>query len=209
LKRIYQIKMTLHSALHINGGTDVNGTRITLKIGEKGQEKAYVPASLLKGMVRENFTKLWKNFRPDAIPCCAENGETRPCSCIPCRMFGTSGFQRSRIYFDHLETEQALEYSLRSNIAIDRHTRKTVDQALVFTQTVSPKTKDGKSVVFHGDVTVYYPPEMELPEQQQIEAVMRTAVKMITNVGLGKSRGFGFVETDIEKPEGGWLCEEK
>jgi CRISPR/Cas system CSM-associated protein Csm3 (group 7 of RAMP superfamily) len=198
--------MKLNSALHINGGTDVNGTRVTLKM----DGKAYVPASLLKGMVRENFTKLWRIAVPDDVsPCCAGNGDTKPCSCIPCRMFGTGGFQKSRIYFDHLETDQPLEYSHRSNIAIDRHSRKVVDQALVFTQTVEPKTKKGEQTVFCGEITVYYPPEMDLQKQQQIEAVMRAAVHMITNIGLGKSRGLGFVETDLSVPEGGWLCAEK
>ena len=209
MRRTYPITMKLDSAMHINGGTDANGTRITIKMGEKNQEKAYIPASLLKGMVRENFTKLWNLAIPDAPPCCAENWDTIPCSCIPCQMFGTGGFQKSRIYFDHLETDQPLEYSLRSNNAIDRHSRKVVDQALVFTQVVAPKTSNGGQVVFCGEITVYYPPKMEMRKQQQIEAVMCAAVKMITNIGLGKSRGLGFVETDILMPEGGWLCEKK
>lgn len=198
------------SALHINGGTDVNGKRITVR----SYNNAYIPATLFKGLVRENFTKLWAITYPETIKCICKNAtDIKPCNCMTCRMFGAAGFKKSRIYFDNLETEQQIKYLLRSNISVDRHSRKVVDKALVFTEVVDPVAEtfgeDKEPLVFQGDITVYYPPELDTYNNKKIEAVFVESVRMITNVGLGKSRGLGFAETIIGRPEGGWLCEKE
>ncbi|MBP5605148.1 MAG: hypothetical protein J6X60_06360 [Ruminiclostridium sp.] len=210
MKKTYQISVKLLSALHINGGTDINGNRITVKT----DGNAYIPASLIKGMVRENFTKLWKTAIPDAVKCkCECKTDVKQCGCMTCRMFGASGFCRSRIYFDHLESTQELHYGKRSNVSIDRHTRKAVDKALVFTEVVEPRVHNiinkATPCLFTGTITVFYPPELSEKEKKQIEAVFVQSVGMITNIGLGKSRGLGFVETTVDEPEGGWLCGRK
>ena len=210
MKRTYPVEVKILSALHINGGTDVNGNRITVKV----DNKAYIPATLFKGLVRENFTKLWSLVYPDTNRCVCDNAtDARPCGCMPCRMFGTAGFQRSRIYFDNLETHQNTQFLMRSNISIDRHLRNKVDQALVFTEVAAPIAvgTDGnqEQLIFKGDITIYYPPELDAKESKNIEAIFVEAVRMITNIGLGKSRGLGFAETHIGRPEGGWLCEKE
>lgn len=209
MKRTYPVSVKLLSAMHINGGTDINNNRITVK----AEDKAYIPATLFKGLVRENFTKLWQLTETDTGSCFGKQTEAAQCGCTVCRMFGKAGFQRSRIFFDHLETAQTLNYRMRSNVSIDRHTRKAVDQALVFTEIVAPLATDQTGAlqpcVFHGDITVFYPPDFSVEKQKKIEAVFVQAVRMITNIGLGKSRGLGFTETVIDEPEGGWLCEKK
>lgn len=210
MKKTYNVSVKLLSAMHINGGANVNGTRISLR----SEGKAYIPASLFKGMVRENFTKLWQMLPDSATEKCTgrDSIENGLCKCTVCSMFGKAGFQRSRIYFDHLESSQKLNYQLRANVSIDRDLRKAVDQALVFTEVVerycnSYENEDKQDTVFDGEITVYYPPEIAPENQKKIEAVLIQSIKMINYIGLGKSRGLGFVKTEVKRPKGGWLCE--
>lgn len=53
-KRCYRITVTLQSPLHINGGTDADGTRIPVMIGGK----PYIPATAMKGVIRENLAPI-------------------------------------------------------------------------------------------------------------------------------------------------------
>lgn len=208
MKKVYDVSVTLKSALHINGGTNPDGMRITIK--SDGQ--AYIPATLFKGMVRENFEKLVYLMNKDNkvpyfkdISCKGKMEADQPCSCPVCTMFGKAGFQRSRIYFDNLETDQKLRYTIRANVAIDRYLQKARDKALVFSETVDTMAEiqdkgEEKKVPtsFSGQITVY------LPETYGYEicACLEEAVSMIKSIGLGKSRGLGFVEVNISEAEG-------
>ncbi len=208
MKKVYNVSVTLKSALHINGGTNPDGMRITIK--SDGQ--AYIPATLFKGMVRENFEKLVCLMNQDKehplfenISCNGKEKAEKPCSCPVCTMFGKAGFQRSRIYFDNLETDQKLRYTIRVNVAVDRYLQKAKDKALVFSETVDAmaeiqdkREEKPEPAVFSGQVTVY------LPETYgyEILACFEEAVSMIKSIGLGKSRGLGFVEVNISEAEG-------
>lgn len=201
MKKVYDISVELKSAMHINGGTNPNGTRITIK----SDDKAYIPATLFKGMVRENFEKNISIFSESDkysylkdIVCNGKDEADSHCDCPSCTMFGKAGFQRSRIYFDNLETSQELNYSIRANVAIDRYLSKAREGALVFSETVDIKDKDNKPVIFKGQVTVW------LPEKYGAEILvcLTNAIKMIKSIGLGKSRGLGFVEVNVCEAEG-------
>lgn len=201
MKKVYDVAVTLRSALHINGGTNADGTRVTVR----SDDRAYIPATLFKGMVRENFEKLVcllaeeERFRHlGQYRCTGKKDADKPCACPTCVMFGKAGFQRSRIYFDNLETTQDLHYALRANVAIDRYLSKARDGALVFSETVDAIDKAHTPVVFRGQVTAW------LPEQygEEILVCLTEAMKMITAMGLGKSRGLGFVEVNVCEAEG-------
>lgn len=191
-KKMYQITVKLLSALHINGGNNADGVRVTVK--QDGQ--AYIPATLFKGMVRENYEKLvaladaeHAGHREDSVGA--------PCTCSTCKMFGRSGFQPSRILFDNLETAQLLQYATRANVSVDRYLQKSIDGALVFTQVVEPWDADGAPAVFSGTMTAYY-----TTNQAREEACLLTAIEWIKCIGLGKSRGLGFVEVHVNEAKG-------
>lgn len=200
MKKIYNVSVTLRSALHINGGTNPDGQRVTIK----SDNKAYIPATLFKGMVRENFEKnisiLAENEKYSYLnqnKCTGKTEADKPCSCPVCTMFGKAGFQRSRIYFDNIETSQEITYSTRANVAIDRFLSKARKGALVFSETVDSKDKQNNPVVFNGQITVW------IPEQygNEILVCLTDAIKMINTIGLGKSRGLGFVEVNVYEAE--------
>lgn len=200
MKKVYDVSVTLNSALHINGGTNPDGQRITIKSGGT----PYIPATLFKGMVRENFEKLIciiseedKFDYLDISECTGKTKGDRPCGCPVCTMFGKAGFQRSRIYFDNLETSQELNTSVRANVAIDRYLQKARSGALVFSETVEPKDKENNPVVFKGQITAWIPDNYG----KEISVCLIEAIKMINTIGLGKSRGLGFVEVNVVETE--------
>ncbi len=201
MKIVYDVSITLHSAMHINGGTNADGVRVMVQT----DGKAYIPATLFKGMVRENFDKLISLMAADEVlqpqltaACSNKKNSAAPCNCPTCTMFGKAGFQRSRVYVDNMETEQELCYSLRTNVALDRYLCAAKESALVTTQIVEPKDKAQKPVVFSGQVTVWLPTDCHAA----IPLCIRSAMEMIRVIGHGKSRGLGFVEVNVREAEG-------
>lgn len=176
MKKVYKIQIKLLSPLHINGGVDPDSTRITVRSGGK----PYVPATLLKGVVRSNFRVLANTF--------LDNTD------ITDYFFGKGGFQRSRVIFDDMETKQDLLTETRTNVSINRYTRKVNDLALVNTETVSQFDSNGNRVIFEGEMTVYYTTEEYF---KKYENFILQSLRMITAIGYGKSRGLGFVEVSV------------
>lgn len=193
MKKIYKIKVKLLSPLHINAGNLPDGKRATVK----QKNKPYIPATLFKGIVRDKFEQLLNTFLDD-YKCEGKENADKVCNCLSCTTFGKAGFSKSKIIFDNLETEQELICETRTNIAINRYLRKNVENALVFSEVVSPYDKNNNPVEFKADMTVYYSDDEKCKE---IEKYVFTAIENIKNVGLGKSRGIGFVEVKVDYEE--------
>lgn len=193
MKKIYQVRVKLLSALHINGGTNADGVRITVK--QNGQ--AYIPATLFKGIVRGNYSKM-VSLVDEAHAAHRADTVSAPCSCSTCKMFGRAGFQQSRIIFDNLECRQPLNYMTRTNVGVDRYLQTSMAGALVFTQVVEPFDADGMPVEFSGQITAYF-----TENQKAEEACLWKALELINCIGLGKSRGLGFVEVSVNEAESG------
>lgn len=177
MKKCYSIKLRLLSAMHINGGTSVDSKRLIVKC----DGKPYVPATLLKGMIRANFEMLINTYAPENIS-------------VSDKFFGSEGYNRSHVILDNLVTEQKIQIESRSNIAISRYTRKVNDQALVFSEVASCYDTNGNASEFSGDMTVYFSDETNRYEKYLLEAV-----RMINFIGSGKSRGMGFTEVTIDE----------
>lgn len=196
MKKLYNIRVKLLSPLSINGGISPDGRRVT--IAQDG--KPYIPATLFKGIVRNNFEMFYNTYYPNVIHNYKENkkdGIEKLCNCPSCVMFGRSGFQKSRVIFDNLETNQDVVIELRANNSINRMLHKTKEGALVFTEVVSPFDKDRNPIIFSGDMLVYYPKY----NQEMLEKYLIQSIKHIVNIGLGKSRGFGFVNVEVSQIE--------
>ena len=177
MKKVYTINIRLLSAMHINAGTAPDSKRVFVRY----DGRPYIPATLLKGMVRGNFSMLMNTFAPDDIG-------------IADDFFGSEGYDRSHCIFDNLFSGQSLGYENRANVSIDRYTRKNSDKALVFSEVVSCMDNNGEPVVLSGEATVYYTDEM-----LHYEKVFLESVRMINFIGSGKSRGLGYVEAEINE----------
>lgn len=180
MKKAYEINVKLLSALHINSGVDSDGTRIFVAC----DGKAYIPATLIKGIARDNFERLLKTF--------SNEYKLDNCDDVVSNIFGKEGFQKSRIIFDNLYTKSQVITDTRTNISINRYTRKANDGALVFSKTVSPFDKQQNNICFNGEFTLYS------NDEKYIQLLIK-AIEMISCIGSGKSRGLGFVEVKVSE----------
>ena len=190
-KRVYKITVTLQSPLHINGGTDADGTRIPVMIGGK----PYIPATAMKGVIREKFSSYLKMIGADS--CTGKESAGTPCRCPCCILFGKAGFQPSRVFLDHLTAEQDSEpvLSLRTNVAIDRKLQTGKNGMLVGTKVVEPHDRKGRQMQFSGEMTVWYAGNEE--EISKTDFLLTKSIKSVIEIGSGKSRGFGLVKTEV------------
>lgn len=180
MKKAYEINVELLSALHINSGVDSDGTRIFVAC----DGKPYIPATLIKGIARDNFERLLKTF--------SNEYKLDNCDDVVSNIFGKEGFQKSRIIFDNLYTKSQVITDTRTNISINRYTRKANDGALVFSKTVSPFDKQQNNICFNGEFTLYS------NDEKYIQLLIK-AIEMISCIGSGKSRGLGFVEVKVSE----------
>lgn len=184
MKKKYKIEIKLLSSMHIHSGEAPDGKRMVVK----QDNRPFIPATLIKGIVRENFTRIINTFTKDYD---IIDGDR-----IIGMFFGQEGFTKSRTIFDNLYADDVISYDDRTNIAINRATRNVIDGAIVFSETVSPFNINGENIIFTGNIVVYYINEMERFERLFIESL-----KIIKCIGSGKSRGLGFVEVMISEED--------
>lgn len=190
MKKTYKINVKLLSAMHIHSGVAPDGTRLFVTCIENDKDKdevkvkAYIPATLIKGITRDNFSRLLKTF--------SNEYGVDDCDYEVSKIFGKEGFQKSRIIFDNLYTENDVIIDTRTNISISRYTRKANDGALVFSKTVSPFDKEQNNICFNGEFTIYS------DDEKYIKLLIK-AIEMISCIGSGKSRGLGFVEVRVSE----------
>ena len=190
-KRCYRITVTLRSPLHINGGTDADGTRIPVMMGGK----PYIPATAMKGIIRDKFSSYLKMMGTEA--CVGKENAEKPCRCLCCVLFGKAGFQPSRVFLDHLTAAPNAEpvLSLRTNVAMDRKLQTGKNGMLVGTKVVEPQDRQGRQMQFSGEMAVWYAGDEA--EMTKTEFLLTESVKSVIEIGSGKSRGFGLVETEV------------
>jgi CRISPR/Cas system CSM-associated protein Csm3 (group 7 of RAMP superfamily) len=180
MKKTYEINVKLLSALHINSGVSSDGRRLFVTCGGK----PYIPATLIKGITRDNFTKLLKTFSNEySVDNCDYEVE---------KIFGKEGFQKSRIIFDNLYTKNETIVDTRANISINRYTRKVNHGALVFSKVVSPFDNKHDNICFNGEFALYF-------NDDKYISLLIKSIEMIKCLGSGKSRGLGFVEVMVSE----------
>ena len=69
------------------------------------------------------------------------------------------------------------------------------DGMLVGTKVVEPQDERGNPTQFSGEMAVWY--EGDTDEIQKTEVLLTESVKSVIEIGGGKSRGFGLVETEV------------
>jgi len=175
----YKVTVTLLSPFIISSGQDKNGPV------QKGpilyNNKPYIPGSTIKGKIRDNFCKITALHHAD-----------NNCDCAMCTLFGGKGYKPSKIYVDDFfpvedNIPDAKNLSIRYGIAINRYSKTNRDNHLYSQEVVN----GGK---FSGIITVYFDNET-LKYKRNIEM----AIKMVDNIGGGRSKGFGRAEVQWEE----------
>lgn len=198
MKKVYNIQVELKSPLYINPGNEEGSVNVTAKKEIAAGEVPFIPASTVKGKLRDGFRKIINEAASGNMikkgACGALPQGQDYCDCPVCQIFGKSGFQPSRIYIEDLVPVRsdidAIEYTTRPTVAIDRYRRVVKKGALTQTIAVEKGCFTGKMIVFFSKDTIMY------------ESALMEAVKGIVSIGGMKSRGFGFVEISIEEAGG-------
>jgi CRISPR-associated protein Csm3 len=174
-KKVYQVEIVSSSALHAGAGTSHSGAAITLK----RNGRPYIPATTIKGIWRDNFTRLLGADAPNRCnwECDVNSG------CIVCRLFGGRGFRQSKIFIsDFLCVSDQNTGIIRPMVAIDRYTRKAADKSLAFCEVT-------ESGIYKGEISVYFS-----EDTIEYERLLLASLEMIDSIGKNKSRGMGSVQ---------------
>lgn len=183
MKKVYNVSIVPLTAFHINAGIGPDGRRVYVKNGRE----AYIPGTTVKGVLRNNIEMLIKKDIPN-IKCTGKENGDAPCDCPMCTLFGKAGFQPSRVIVDNFYADNTIS-EVRTNNAISRHTKKTLDGALVSYETVSAV----KHLSFDGNITVYYTEDTKKYEQYVL-----AGLSLIDSIGSSKSRGLGWVDVEVK-----------
>ncbi|MGN0594294.1 MAG: RAMP superfamily CRISPR-associated protein [Hominimerdicola sp.] len=178
----YRISCTLRSPLHINDGVSTDKIRLTIK--REGQP--YIPSTLLKGCVRQQFEKL--------LDLCGLDKN------ISDTIFGSEGFNLSRVIFDNLMPKSKAAFEYRTNNKSNRYLRKAEDKQLVTSETVSPYDEENKPLVFAGEMNLYLAENNKF-NYDKLEKLLIKAIESVDNIGSSKSRGWGFVDMKVSPLE--------
>lgn len=173
VKKKFSLIIDLHSPMHISSGSTEQGYIDKFTVKKDG--KPYIPASSIKGKVRDNFyTVLANKLDSDQAKQITEE------------IFGGEGFSPSNIMFEDLTTNST-DTGIRFGIAVDRYRQIAKDGAL-FNQETAEKTQ------FMGNVTVYLSNKNEKYQQELL-----SAFSMIEVIGAGKSQGLGFCKVQVQE----------
>lgn len=171
---LYNVSIRIITPFNIATGENIDDFVNKSTVKYKG--KPYIPASTIKGKIRNNFYMITDL-----------NHLEESCVCPMCKIFGKPGYSPSKIYIDDFITEEESAMVIRFGNAIDRY-RKTAKDNALFTEELSGNTLfKGVIKVYFDDDTINYKENLEI------------AIKMINSIGNGRSRGHGHVEIDLEE----------
>lgn len=173
----YNLTIKSKTHLHISSGAEEGGYIDSYMVKDV-LGKAYIPASSIKGKVRDNFFVILNTYF----------GEDKANE-ITNLLFGSEGYNPSKVFFEDLKCSHDLKPTIRFGNAIDRYTKRSEDGALMNIETVEGGEFKGKIIAYISDELIEY------------EKYLEIAIKMMEAIGANKSRGLGRVEVSLNKKE--------
>ncbi|HUM81567.1 MAG TPA: RAMP superfamily CRISPR-associated protein [Methanothrix sp.] len=190
-----RIDMNLQTPLHITGDRRLLGVDKASAMSAFGSHKHTVytiPASSLKGRLRSRAEAILKSWdfkicsAPDPGGMCRDQSDL----CLVCRVFGNPRF-RSPIKFGEAKPPGDTMQEIRSGVAIGRVRGTALDQHLFFVETTF--SDPSKIWIAHGDG--HFPS----PESaREAAALIILASRFNSAIGSGKSRGMGWISSQVK-----------
>jgi CRISPR-associated protein Csx10 len=175
-----RLEVRLEGALLLGGGETRANRSVTLR---RADDEPFIPASALKGAIREQLGRLVARERVEAI-LGREGHATRHDGSSTGVYLGDAELRddavRERFRDRH-------GYATRTQVSIDRRTRRAADQRLFARQVVAPFADE---LVFQARLDT-----SRLDERQRRE--FSAAVSAVFAVGAGRSGGLGRVELRV------------
>jgi len=178
-KIVIQLKFSLKSGIHITGDQTELWVDKALMTDETDRNKFVIPATSIKGWLRENAERILRIFNQNI---CEASNPSKLCGeCLICKVFG-SPRTKSPLRFTDVKIDAKKE--IRTSVSLSRYRKTAYEQRLYTTEVAWVKEFN---VRIHGIFT------SEDLAKQAI-ALIWIAAKMGTVIGSSKSRGLGWVE---------------
>ena len=172
---VFEVEIKTLSPINIGSGAQDKNSRVGFTV--RGKDRiSYIPGTTVKGALKYYFNQLIEK----------EHQEGMVCQCPVCELFGKSGFSPSKIFVDDFKLTGGESQEIRSFNRIDRRRRVCVEGALFSKETVYGTYK--------GSITAYM-------EDEEMKKVLEAAIRLMKQIGSGKSRGLGSVEVSCKEVE--------
>lgn len=168
----------------------------------------YIPASALKGAVRETFTRLLRAVAPDKVcaPACPEQGleegEEGGEGCLVCALFGAPGHSRParlRLGDGHLRHTENVKGLLEVDHRVSvRRTTRTQMPGRLFNREVAGR--DPQCNVYVADVEAIFDDQPVTIGDREVSEkdIISGAVAATLGLGGGRSTGLGRVSLSLD-----------
>lgn len=206
MKLEVKLNLTISTALMIAGGEMASRLGIDKATIKNKNGKLIIPASTIKGKLRDECQRIFKGLNPNEFTCeppRAENmcpqpyikGKTDIEICPICKIFG-SPWKTSPLFFSDLvlqnhefdpdsTEDKHRNTTIKIGVAIDRHTHIARDKSLYYLET-SPQ---GYPVNFSNKISI----KGEV-ESEKDAGLLYAGIQSLFNIGGSKSVGLGWIE---------------
>ncbi|MHA1796768.1 MAG: RAMP superfamily CRISPR-associated protein [Promethearchaeota archaeon] len=202
MRIILNLKMVPETAILIAGGTSISQMGIDKTTVRNSNNKLIIPASTLKGKIRDECSRILRGLDYPGILCeppVAENMCPQPSInksskieyCPICEIFG-SPWKKGSLVFSDLICQEALlneeelqELAIKVGIVINRQTRITRDKTLYYMETSPQHFKPE----FANEISIYG----TIPSRKYA-ALLFCGIESIANIGSSKSIGLGWLK---------------
>ena len=175
-----EIKFALVSGLHITGEQGKLWTDKVLVVDWQEGRTPIVPATTLKGWLRESTERVLRGF---GLPACDGSRPAVVCeTCLACVFFG-SPRRRSPLRFSDAELRDNMT-DVRMNVSLSRHRKTAYEERLFSTEVVWQK-------VFTAHIEGWFDSQVEA---RRAATLLYLAAKAGFAVGASRSRGLGWLK---------------
>jgi len=188
-----QIEMNLQTPLHTTGDRRALGADKASAVSSSGSY--IIPASSLKGRLRSRAEAILKSWGLNVCSAPDPGGMCRDRSslCLVCRVFGSPRY-RSPIKFGEAKPPGDVIPEIRSGVAISRTRRTALDQHIFFVETIFSDFSD-PSNKWTAAADGCFP---TTERAREAAALIILAARCNSAIGSGKSRGLGWVSTQVK-----------
>lgn len=177
-----EMRFSLLSGVHITGEQGKLWTDKALVVDWEEGKHPLIPATTLKGWLRESAERLLRGF--GARACDGSSAQTICGTCVVCAVFG---FPRSRspLRFEDATLSEAAT-DVRMNVSLSRHRKTAYEERLFSTETAWQKTVQAKLRGHFGSKA----------DARSAAALLYFAAKAGFAIGAARSRGLGWLRLE-------------
>ncbi len=178
----FKLRFELMSGLHTTGDRAELWTDKALALDWHKGRKPVVPATSIKGWLRENAEKVLRSLGQSVCDGSRPSAICRSRKCLVCQVFGHPR-EKSPLIFSDGSFDETLR-DTRTNVSLSRHRKASYEERLFTVEVAWSKTFEAKGVGFFST----------LQEAKQAAAILWLSAKAGFALGASRSRGLGWLK---------------